>query len=199
MKLLVRYLKPFAGILLVCLVLLFGQAACDLSLPTLMSDMVNVGIQQGGIQTGAPEALSRQGLELLSAFASSRDAALLEEGYYTVDPGSTEAQRLEGDYPLLREENVSVRREALTEEELEALSGAYGRAGYTMLLYFQQSGEDLESAAHNLAQQAQPQEEAGGASQDSSSAQSGEESQGGQPALYGSQPAGKRGSGTKKS
>ena len=189
MKLLVRYLKPFAGILLVCLVLLFGQAACDLSLPTLMSDMVNVGIQQGGIQTGAPEALSRQGLELLSAFASSRDAALLEEGYYTVDPGSTEAQRLEGDYPLLREENVSVRREALTEEELEALSGAYGRAGYTMLLYFQQSGEDLESAAHNLAQQAQPQEEAGGASQDSSSVQSGEESQGGQPALYGSQQA----------
>ena len=189
MKLLVRYLKPFAGILLVCLVLLFGQAACDLSLPTLMSDMVNVGIQQGGIQTGAPEALSRQGMELLSAFASSRDAALLEEGYYTVDPGSTEAQRLEGDYPLLREENVSVRRENLTEEELEALSGAYGRAGYTMLLYFQQSGEDLESAAHNLAQQAQPQEEAGGASQDSSSAQSGEESQGGQPALYGSQQA----------
>lgn len=189
MKLLARYLKPFAGILLVCLVLLFGQAACDLSLPTLMSDMVNVGIQQGGIQTGAPEALSRQGLELLSAFASSRDAALLEEGYYTVDPGSTEAQRLEGDYPLLREENVSVRREALTEEELEALSGAYGRAGYTMLLYFQQSGEDLESAAHNLAQQAQPQDEAGGASQDSSSAQSGEESQGGQPALYGSQQA----------
>ena len=189
MKLLVRYLKPFAGILLMCLVLLFGQAACDLSLPTLMSDMVNVGIQQGGIQTGAPEALSRQGLELLSAFASSQDAALLEEGYYTVDPGSTEAQRLEGDYPLLREENVSVRREALTEEELEALSGAYGRAGYTMLLYFQQSGEDLESAAHNLAQQAQPREEAGGASQDSSSAQSGEESQGGQPALYGSQQA----------
>ena len=189
MKLLARYLKPFAGILLVCLVLLFGQAACDLSLPTLMSDMVNVGIQQGGIQTGAPEALSRQGMELLSAFASSQDAALLEEGYYTVDPGSTEAQRLEGDYPLLREENVSVRREALTEEELEALSGAYGRAGYTMLLYFQQSGEDLESAAHNLAQQAQPQEEAGGASQDSSSAQSGEESQGGQPALYGSQQA----------
>ncbi len=189
MKLLARYLKPFAGILLVCLVLLFGQAACDLSLPTLMSDMVNVGIQQGGIQTGAPEALSWQGLELLSAFASSQDAALLEEGYYTVDPGSTEAQRLEGDYPLLREENVSVRRENLTEEELEVLSGAYGRVGYTMLLYFQQSGEDLESAAHNLAQQAQPREEAGGASQDSSSAQSGEESQGGQPALYGSQQA----------
>ena len=74
-------------------------------------------------------------------------------------------------------------------DRLEALRGAYGRAGYTMLLYFQQSGEDLESAAHNLAQQAQPREEAGGASQDSSSAQSGEESQGGQPALYGSQQA----------
>ena len=55
MKLLARYLKPFVGILLVCLVLLFGQAACDLSLPTLMSDMVNVGIQQSGFRSARTE------------------------------------------------------------------------------------------------------------------------------------------------
>ena len=69
MKLLARYLKPFVGILLVCLVLLFGQAACDLSLPTLMSDMVNVGIQQSGLEAGAPEAMRQEGLQLLSTFA----------------------------------------------------------------------------------------------------------------------------------
>ena len=46
MKLIVRYGKPFVGIVLLCLVLLFGQAMCDLSLPNLMSDMVNVGISR---------------------------------------------------------------------------------------------------------------------------------------------------------
>ena len=66
MKLLARYCKPFVGILLVCLVLLFGQAACDLSLPTLMSDMVNVGIQQSGLEAGAPEAMRQEGLQLLA-------------------------------------------------------------------------------------------------------------------------------------
>ena len=80
MKLLARYLKPFVGILLVCLVLLFGQAACDLSLPTLMSDMVNVGIQQSGLEAGAPEAMRQEGLQLLSAFAGEEDRSLLEQG-----------------------------------------------------------------------------------------------------------------------
>ena len=93
MKLLARYLKPFVGILLVCLVLLFGQAACDLSLPTLMSDMVNVGIQQSGLEAGAPEAMRQEGLQLLSAFAGEEDRSLLEGGYYTIEPGRPSASR----------------------------------------------------------------------------------------------------------
>ena len=121
MKLLARYLKPFVGILLVCLVLLFGQAACDLSLPTLMSDMVNVGIQQSGLEAGAPEAMRQEGLQLLSAFAGEEDRSLLEGGYYTIEPGSSEAQRFAEDYPLVREEAVCVLREGQTQEELDAL------------------------------------------------------------------------------
>ena len=153
MKLLARYLKPFVGILLVCLVLLFGQAACDLSLPTLMSDMVNVGIQQSGLEAGAPEAMRQEGLQLLSAFAGEEDRSLLEGGYYTIEPGSSEAQRFAEDYPLVREEAVCVLREGQTQEELDALEGAYDRASYAMLLYFQQAAEsgDLEQAAQQAA------------------------------------------------
>ena len=47
MKKLARYLKPFAGTLALALVLLFVQASLDLNLPNLMSNIVNVGIQQG--------------------------------------------------------------------------------------------------------------------------------------------------------
>lgn len=49
MKLLGKYLKPFALPVLLSILLLFGQAMCDLTLPNLMSDIVNTGIQQGGI------------------------------------------------------------------------------------------------------------------------------------------------------
>lgn len=44
-----RYLKPYIGFALAAIVLMFCQAAVDLNLPNLMSDIVNVGIQQGGI------------------------------------------------------------------------------------------------------------------------------------------------------
>ena len=51
MKLIAKYLKPLRiEVVLLCLILLFGQAICDLSLPNLMSDIVNVGIQQSGIE-----------------------------------------------------------------------------------------------------------------------------------------------------
>lgn len=158
MKLVARYLKPFVGILLLCLALLFGQAMCDLSLPNLMSDMVNVGIQQSGIEEGAPSALRKEGLELISAFASAEDKTVLEEGYYTIEPGSSEAQRLAEEYPLVREEAICVQRDGLTEEELDTLSSAYGRASYAMLLYLQQAGEsgELEQAAQSLAQSQYP-------------------------------------------
>jgi ATP-binding cassette subfamily B multidrug efflux pump len=157
-KLVARYLKPFVGILLLCLALLFGQAMCDLSLPNLMSDMVNVGIQQSGIEEGAPSALRKEGLDLLSAFASAEDQTVLEEGYYTIEPGSSEAQRLAEEYPLVRDEAICIQRDDLTEEELETLGGAYGRASYTMLLYLQQAGEsgELEQAAQSLAQSQYP-------------------------------------------
>ena len=147
MKLMARYLKPFWAVLLLCLILLFGQATCDLSLPNLMSDMVNVGIQQGGIEAGAPTALRKEGLDLLCAFADNQDKLRLESGYYTIEPGSSESQRIAEEYPLAREETVCVLRSGTSQEDLEALNDAYNRASYAMLLYLEQHGEDLGQAA----------------------------------------------------
>ena len=147
MKLMARYLKPFWAVLLLCLILPFGQATCDLSLPNLMSDMVNVGIQQGGIEAGAPTALRKEGLDLLCAFADNQDKLWLESGYYTIEPGSSESQRIAEEYPLAREETVCVLRSGTSQEDLEALNDAYNRASYAMLLYLEQHGEDLGQAA----------------------------------------------------
>jgi ATP-binding cassette subfamily B multidrug efflux pump len=43
---LVKYLKPFAGLIIAVILLLFVQAMCDLALPDYMSNIVNKGIQQ---------------------------------------------------------------------------------------------------------------------------------------------------------
>ena len=58
MSTLARYAKPYLLVLLVCLALLFGQAMCELSLPNLMSDIVNVGLQQSGIEDEVPRVIS---------------------------------------------------------------------------------------------------------------------------------------------
>ena len=67
-KLLAKYLKPFWVSVVFAILLLFGQAFCDLSLPNYMSDIVNVGIQQSGISESTPKAISAKALSFLKVF-----------------------------------------------------------------------------------------------------------------------------------
>lgn len=153
MKLIARYLKPFAALVLVCLVLLFGQAMCDLTLPNLMSDIVNVGIQQGGMEAELPEAISLQGMTLLKCFMSEADRQTMDGLYNDFEPESSEAQRISEKYPLASRAPVCVLREGLEEQDLEDGTEAYGRAAYAFLLYMQKAGEtgELEEVAQRFA------------------------------------------------
>ena len=58
-----KYLRQHAGVVFAIIVVLFVQAFCDLSLPTYTSNIVNVGIQQGGIDTTVPEQMKESDLE----------------------------------------------------------------------------------------------------------------------------------------
>lgn len=71
-KLLAKYLKPFWLSVVFAVLLLFGQAFSDLSLPHYMSDIVNVGIQQGGISESTPKAISAKALSFLKVFMTRR-------------------------------------------------------------------------------------------------------------------------------
>lgn len=160
MKLIARYLKPFAALVLVCLVLLFGQAMCDLALPNLMSDIVNVGIQQGGMEAELPEAISLQGMTLLKCFMSEEDQQAMDDLYNDFEPESSEAQRLSEKYPLAAKTPVCVLREDLAEQDVEYGNKAYGKAAYAFLLYMQkaeETGELEETAQRFAAAQAQNQ------------------------------------------
>ena len=129
MKKLLHYAKPYVLPILICVVLLFVQAACDLNLPNLMSDIVNVGIQQGGISEQAPKAISRKGLDFFETLMTAEDKAQMEASYKTIQPGSHQAQQYEEDYPLLKTEAVAI----LTAEDDSTAAAAYGRSMTTLM------------------------------------------------------------------
>ncbi len=104
----IRYLKPYAVLIAAAIVLLFGQANCDLSLPDYMSRIVNVGIQQGGIEDAVPEAIRVSVLDRIKPIVGPEGASILESAYQKVLPGSPEAEKLKGRYPLLDTEALYV-------------------------------------------------------------------------------------------
>ncbi len=81
---LAKYLKPFLFGLILAIVLLFGQAVSELNLPNYMSDIVNVGIQQNGIEHAAPDAISQDGLKLITAFMTDSEKQLVNANYELV-------------------------------------------------------------------------------------------------------------------
>ncbi len=79
-----RYLLP----MLIVLALLIVGAFCDLALPSYTSDIVNIGIQQSGIESSAPEVLSTQTYALLASCLPAEDADLLSAYTLSSDPSA---------------------------------------------------------------------------------------------------------------
>lgn len=80
-----HYVKPYLGYVFAIIALLFCQAVVDLNLPNLMSDIVNVGIQRGGITDTAPEAIRANALDMMLYFASPEDQAVMQSSYAPAD------------------------------------------------------------------------------------------------------------------
>ncbi len=136
MKLILRYLKPFAFLVVLCLILLFGQAVCDLSLPNLMSDLVDTGIQANGVEDDLPEAISQDGMNLLCLFLNETDQQQLRQGYTYIASGSAEAADYEKHYPAVKEKSIYVLAKQ-DKEQQEAMADSYSRAAYGFLSYMQ--------------------------------------------------------------
>ena len=143
MKLLKTYLKPFAALVLACILLLFGQAMCDLTLPNLMSDIVNTGIQLGGVDEAAPEVLNQQAVDLLSIFMNDADAETFKNAYTPVEHGSDEETKLAKTYANV----TDVDAVALNEDaDVQAVGDAYGKAAYAFMTFLKDYGEQTGQA-----------------------------------------------------
>lgn len=82
---LMKYLKKSVGSIVLIIGLLFLQAYCDLSLPDYTSKIINVGIQQKGIEDGVPEKIRESSLENLELFMSEEDKTEISNAYRQED------------------------------------------------------------------------------------------------------------------
>mgnify|MGYP005799824861 FL=1 len=83
MKNLFKYAAAQWRSMLAIIVILFVQAYCDLSLPAYTSDIVNVGIQQGGIEDQIPETISVEEMERLLLFVPQDSQQKVLDAYET--------------------------------------------------------------------------------------------------------------------
>lgn len=116
MSKLFKFLKPYAGAVIAILCVLVVQAYCDLSLPNYTSDIVNVGIQQGGVDEKIPDVISEEDMDHLLAFLSSDQRKIVEQSY-------TEGEKQYDYAGKVLELKKSVTEDAGKVSELEELLG----------------------------------------------------------------------------
>ena len=81
MKNLFKYAASYWKAMIAILLILVLQAYCDLSLPAYTSDIVNVGIQQGGIEDEVPRQIATEEMEKLLLFVSEDDQQTVMDAY----------------------------------------------------------------------------------------------------------------------
>ena len=114
MRKLFQFLKPYAPRVLLILCVLIVQAYCDLSLPTYTSNIVNVGIQQSGIDEEIPENISEEEMNRLLLFVSEDDRQDIQDAYEK----SSESFDYDGEVLTLKDsvKSDNEKLDALTEE-----------------------------------------------------------------------------------
>lgn len=105
MSKLLKYLKGHVLPIFFIFVLLIIQAFCDLSLPDYTSDIVNVGIQQSGIDSPVPEVIRESEFEKIAIFLPDDEQDYFKENYVLVQAGD---EKWKDKYPAAADENLYV-------------------------------------------------------------------------------------------
>lgn len=97
---LLKYLKKSIVPILVIVLFLIGQAVCDLSLPDYTSKVVNVGIQQEGVENPVPDVIRATEMDKLMLFMNESDKNTVLSNYNHLDKASLSDKDLTGDEPI---------------------------------------------------------------------------------------------------
>ena len=141
-----KYLRPHIVAVILAILFLFGEAVCELVLPNLMSDIVNVGIQNTGVENASPEVISTDGMTLLKPFMSDNSKKLIEKSYKLVESGTDSAKDYENAYPILKESGKGVY--VLTDySDRSALDDIFGKASVALIAMMQDFAKQGNTSA----------------------------------------------------
>lgn len=144
---LAKYLKPYSWVILLCIGLLFLQATADLTLPDYMGRIINIGIQQGGVDSAVPSAIRQSQMDKLTLFMSDEQKADVLAAY-TLVTSETATPDQTNRYPLITSDPVYV----LTQNDADtvnALNPVMGKA-LTVVYGIQQAIENPNSIPQGM-------------------------------------------------
>ncbi|MBU4292649.1 MAG: ABC transporter ATP-binding protein/permease [Actinobacteria bacterium] len=124
---LAKYLKPFIPMILIAVVLLFVQALSDLTLPDYMSNIINNGIQQGGIVNSVPEAIRLNEMKKITLFMNENDKEEVLKNYTLIDNASSDYDKYLKKYPQLEKEAILVLNKT-DKKEIAKINPLMGKA-----------------------------------------------------------------------
>ncbi len=145
---LLKYLKPYVFSVIAAIVLLFVMANADLALPDYLSRIINVGIQQNGIDSVIPQYIRKSQLDNMVLFFDDQESTMVVDAYQLVDETSPDYDQLVQTIPALASEPVYVLRD-LPKEELDQLKPVMSR-GLLILSGIQQIMDDPDRAKQML-------------------------------------------------
>ena len=120
-----KNLKESWTAVIAIIILLCLQAAADLKLPDFTSQIVNVGIQQSGIENVAPEVIRKSTLDNLQYFTDDYETIL--ENYEIVEKNEKNIK----EYPLLESEEI-YKLKNISKSELENLNNIISKPLMTL-------------------------------------------------------------------
>ncbi|MBC5997279.1 ABC transporter ATP-binding protein [Romboutsia ilealis] len=129
MNKLVKYLKKSTISIIFIVALLIGQAICELALPDYTSSIVNVGIQQGGVENAVPEVIRKSELDKITLFISSENKDKVLENYNLLSKNSISSEEFDKykeEYPALEKEDL-YKLKTTNKETIDELSGILGK------------------------------------------------------------------------
>lgn len=127
MKQIFKTLKRYTFPIIMVLVLLIIQAMCDLSLPDYTSKIVNVGIQQGGIENATPLVITESEYNKILIFVDEDKKDIIKDNYELInkdDKNSKEYKEYIKEYKKLKDESLYVLRDNLKEDTISSINDA---------------------------------------------------------------------------
>lgn len=130
-----KELKPFTILIFIIIGLLFLQAMTELALPDYMSNIVNVGIQQSGIENAVPKVIKEEGMAKIKIFLDENQRNFIDESYKLIGKENLtdeEYNRYFNEYPALEEENLYILN-TFSKEDIEYIDSFLGKSMFIVL------------------------------------------------------------------